>query len=71
MNYQEWQKTIPSDITQDPLWKLEVYRLALFVSDISWQDAIVLSKNPLTQRGKVRKRCGSSWGERCRSTWTW
>ncbi len=49
MNYQEWQKTVPSDITQDPLWKLEVYRLALFISDISWQDAITLNKNPLTR----------------------
>ncbi len=49
MNYQEWQKTVPGDITQDPLWKLEVYRLALFVSDISWQDATTLNKNPLTR----------------------
>ncbi len=49
MKYQEWQKTIPNDITQDPLWKLEVYRLALFISDIAWQDALALSKNPLTR----------------------
>ena len=49
MNYPDWQKTIPVDITQDPLWKLEVYRLGLFVADISWQDALALSKNPLTR----------------------
>ena len=49
MNYQEWQKTVPDDITQDPLWKLEVYRLGLFVSDIAWQDAIALNKTPLTR----------------------
>ena len=49
MNYTDWQKTVPDDITQDPLWKLEVYRLGLFVSDIAWQDAIALNKTPLTR----------------------
>ena len=49
MNYPDWQKTVPDDITQDPLWKLEVYRLGLFIADISWQDAIVLNKNSLTR----------------------
>ena len=49
MNYPDWQKTVPDDITQDPLWKLEVYRLGLFATDISWQDALALSKNPLTR----------------------
>lgn len=49
MNYPDWQKNISGDITQDPLWKLEVYRLALFVSDICWPDALVLNKNPLSR----------------------
>jgi len=49
MNYPDWQKTVPDDITQDPLWKLEVYRLGLFIADISWQDALALNKNSLTR----------------------
>jgi len=49
MNYQEWQETVPSDITQDPLWKLDVYRMALFASEIGWQDVTILYKNPLTR----------------------
>jgi len=49
MNYPDWQKIVPDDITQDPLWKLEVYRLGLFVADIAWQDALALNKNPLTR----------------------
>ena len=49
MRYDEWQSGVPVEITGDPLWKLEVYRLALFVSDISWQDALVLNQNPLTR----------------------
>ena len=47
MNYPDWQKTVPDDITQDPLWKLEVYRLALFADDIGWEDILKLSKERL------------------------
>ena len=49
MNYPDWQKTVPDDITQDPLWKLEVYRLGLFVAEISWHDALELNKHSLTR----------------------
>jgi four helix bundle protein len=47
MNYAEWLNTVPSEITNDPIWKLEVYRLALFADDIGWNDALTLSKNNL------------------------
>jgi four helix bundle protein len=47
MNYAEWLSTVPSEITNDPIWKLEVYRLALFIDDIGWQDVLALSKNNL------------------------
>jgi len=47
MNYVEWFKTVPSEITNDPIWKLEVYRLALFIGDIGWHDVLALSKNKL------------------------
>ena len=48
MKYLEWQAGVSEDIKGDSLWKLEVYRLALFVSDIAWQDALALNKLPLT-----------------------
>ena len=47
MNYADWLSTVPSEITNDPIWKLEVYRLALFVGDIGWSDVLTLSKNNL------------------------
>ena len=47
MNYIEWQKSVPSEITNDPIWRLEVYRLALFAGDIGWHDVLALSKNKL------------------------
>ena len=37
-------------MTNDPIWKLEVYRFALFAGDIGWYGALTLSKNTLTQK---------------------
>jgi four helix bundle protein len=47
MNYDEWLNTVPPEITNDPIWKLEVYRLALFAGEIGWQDVLALSKDKL------------------------
>ena len=47
MNYAEWMETVPAELTNDPIWKLEVYRLALFADDIGWNDVLALSKNNL------------------------
>jgi len=49
MNYQEWLTTVPIDLTQDPLWNLDVYRLGLFVAEIGWEDVVLLNKNNLTR----------------------
>ena len=49
MNYQDWQTTVSDDITKDPLWSLEAYRLGLFIAEIGWHDVIALNKNPLTR----------------------
>ena len=50
MNYKEWLDTVPSEIKNDPIWKLEVYRFALFAGDLGWYDALALSKNSLTRK---------------------
>ena len=47
MKYSEWLETVMSEITNDPIWKLEVYRLGLFAGDIGLQDVHVLAKKPL------------------------
>ena len=43
--YQEWLLTVPSEITADPLWHMEVYRIALFVGEIAWSDVCKLSQD--------------------------
>jgi four helix bundle protein len=47
MNYAEWLSTVPAEITHDPIWKLEVYQLALFAADIGWEDVLRLSSEKL------------------------
>lgn len=50
MNYKGWEKSVPAEITGDRLWRMEVYRLALFVSDLSWGDVTKLIRNRRTLR---------------------
>jgi hypothetical protein len=42
MNYENWLKSVPDAITGDPLWKIEAYRLALFLADLGWRDVTKL-----------------------------
>jgi len=49
MNYQMWLQDVPEEITNDPLWKMEVYRLALFLGDVAWHDVVKLAEKPPTR----------------------
>jgi four helix bundle protein len=48
MNYHEWAESMPKEITDDSLWKMEAYRLALFSSEIGWHDVTELMKDHRT-----------------------
>jgi four helix bundle protein len=50
MNYQEWEKKMPDIFTGDALWKMKVYRLALFAGEIGWEDVTKLSKDIRTHK---------------------
>jgi four helix bundle protein len=41
-SFSEWLATAPETITGDPLWKMKVYRLALFLGDLAWHDVTKL-----------------------------
>ena len=47
MKYADWLEAVPFEITNDPIWKLEVYRFALFAGDIGREDVKKLSKEKL------------------------
>jgi len=45
MNYDEWLKSVPTEISGDLLWKVEAYRLALFLADLGWHDVTKLTQD--------------------------
>jgi len=49
VSYDDWQRTVPKAITGDFLWKVEAYRLALFASDLAWDDVTKLMGDPRTR----------------------
>lgn len=47
-NYSKWEQGVPRTITADTLWKLKVYRMALYIADMSWDDVTRLGKDQRT-----------------------
>jgi len=47
VTYREWGAAVPPSITEDALWTVEAYRLALFASDLCWQDVRKLKAEKL------------------------
>ena len=48
MTYQDWLATVPKEFTSDALWRMEVYRLALFAGDLAWHDVTRLMQDRRT-----------------------
>ena len=48
MTYDEWLASVPSEFTQDPLWRMKVYRLAVFAGDLAWRDVSKLAQDKRT-----------------------
>jgi four helix bundle protein len=49
VEYDDWVKGVPIAITADPLWRMGVYRLGLFLADRGWTDVTLLSKDRRTR----------------------
>jgi four helix bundle protein len=48
MSFDEREKGAPETFKADTLWKAKAYRLALYLSDLCWQDGTVLLKDKRT-----------------------
>ena len=48
MNYEEWENSVPDEIANDSLWKMEAYRLGLFAADVGWYDVTKLMQDKRT-----------------------
>ena len=49
MTFDEWLQTVPGELTNDPLWRNEAYRLAIFAVDLAWPDVSRLIKDQRTR----------------------
>jgi len=49
MNFEEWQNDISEMIKTDTLWKMSVYRYALFLGDLGWHDVTKLQQDRRTK----------------------
>ena len=48
-SYTDWEQTVPEAITKDSLWRMEAYRLALFLVDLGWADTQRLTRGTHTR----------------------
>jgi len=49
MKYADWEAPVPTDIRNDVLWSATVYRQALFVAKIGWEDITKLAADSRTR----------------------
>jgi len=61
MTYDEWEAGVPDYIRSDLLWKMQAYRLALFVGDLGWYDVTKLAADSRTASiaGQLYRSLGS------------
>ena len=38
LTFEQWQEGVHADIRNDVMWRMEAYRLSLFLSDLAWTD---------------------------------
>ncbi len=61
MNFETWMQSVPAEIKDDSLWKMEAYRLSLFVVDLGWHDVTKLTgdRRTLDTSGQLYRALGS------------
>jgi len=61
MTFEEWLASVPAEITDDPLWRMEVYRLALFAGDLAWHDVsrLVQDRRTISLADQLYEAVGS------------
>lgn len=47
MTFEQWEADVPVEIRSDPVWRVEAYRIGLFLSDLAWADTARLAKQRL------------------------
>jgi len=61
----EWVDKVPRVIRDDPVWRVEVYRLALFAGDLAWHDCTKLlsDKRTIGMADQLNRSAGAISGD--------
>jgi four helix bundle protein len=61
MNYEDWLKSVPEELTKDPLWRMEVYRLSVFAADVAWHGVsrLVKDRRTISMADQLSRAVGS------------
>ena len=61
MTFKEWLETVPRELSEDPLWRMEVYRLSVFAADLAWPDVAKLigDKRTMSLADQLYRAVGS------------
>ena len=60
MEYENWVKKLPPEITEDTVWNLKVYRVALYLSELCWSDSqLIADKRHFSLSDQLYKSTGS------------
>lgn len=61
MTYEDWLASVPLELTNDPLWRMEVYRFAILVGDLAWHDVskMVQDKRTIGLADQLYRAVGS------------
>jgi len=61
VTYDERLASLPPELTDDPLWRMEVYRLAVFAGDLAWHDVcgLVQDKRTVSLANQLYRDVGS------------
>ncbi len=60
MEYENWVRNLPPEITEDTVWNLKVYRAALYLSELCWADSqLIADKRHFSLSDQLFKSTGS------------
>lgn len=45
IDIKDWEDSLPEKLRSSPLWKSDYYRLAMYLSDLVWEDCSILQKD--------------------------
>ena len=62
MTFAQWLDTLPLELKEDPLRRMEVYRLSVFAADLAWPDVtkLIQDKRTISLADQLYRAAGSA-----------